>query len=155
MRRRSTMVSASSDIASLLGSSPRSDSGGDRCRAPDRDRFNGAHRQPATHCCRKWTRTPPPESVELYSFFSPGFSVAALERGAENVAERRARIGGAVLGDRLLLLGDFERLDRDLHLVGAAVELGDAGVDLLADREALRPLLAAVARQLRALDEGR
>src|SRR5262245_19004186 len=78
----------------------------------------------------------------------------ALERGAEDVAERRPRIGGAVLGDRLLLFRHFERLDRDLHLVGAAVELGDAGVDLLPDRETLRPLLAAVACQLGALDEG-
>src|SRR5262244_804357 len=78
----------------------------------------------------------------------------ALERGAEDVAERRPRIGGAVLGDRLLLFRHFERLDRDLHLVGAAVELGDAGVDFLPDRETLRPLLAAVARQLGALDEG-
>src|SRR5215468_10762551 len=78
----------------------------------------------------------------------------ALERGAEDVAERRPRIGGAVLGDRLLLFRHFERLDRDLHLVSAAVELGDAGVDFLADREALRALLAAVAGQLGALDEG-
>src|SRR5215469_12312347 len=78
----------------------------------------------------------------------------ALERSAKNVAKRRAGIGGAVLGDRLLLLGHLERLDRHLHLVGAAVELDDARVDLLPDREPLRPLLAAVARQLRALDEG-
>ena len=41
-----------------------------------------------------------------------------------------------------------------LHLVGAAVELGDAGVDLLADGEALGTLLGAVARELGALDEG-
>ena len=40
------------------------------------------------------------------------------------------------------------------HLAGAAVELGDARVDLLADREPLRPLLAAVARQIGAPDEG-
>src|SRR5262245_3164126 len=78
----------------------------------------------------------------------------ALERGAEDVAERRAGIGGAVLGDRLLLLGDLERLDRDLHLARPAVELGDAGVDLLTDREAFGALLRAVARELRALDEG-
>ena len=39
-------------------------------------------------------------------------------------------------------------------LAGAAVELGDAGVDLLADREALGPLVAAVAGKLAALDEG-
>ena len=63
-------------------------------------------------------------------------------------------IGGAVLRDRFLLLGDFQRLDRDADLVGLAVELGDAGVDLLADREALGALVAAVAREIGALDEG-
>ncbi len=36
----------------------------------------------------------------------------------------------------------------------AAIELDDAGVDLLADGEAVRTLLGAVAGQLRALDEG-
>src|SRR5262245_8089948 len=46
------------------------------------------------------------------------------------------------------------RRARCLYLVGAAVELGDAGVDLLPGRETLRPLLAAVACQLGALDEG-
>src|SRR6202166_4552915 len=40
---------------------------------------------------------------------------ALLERGAENVAQRRPRIGGAVLRDGFLLLGDFQRLDRDLQ----------------------------------------
>src|SRR5271166_76231 len=78
----------------------------------------------------------------------------ALERGSEDISERGTRIGGAILGDGLLLLRDFERLDRDLHLVGAPVKLDDAPIDLLAHREALRPLLAAVARELRALDEG-
>src|SRR6266566_1935880 len=79
---------------------------------------------------------------------------ALLERGAENVAERRAGIRGAVLGDRLLLLGDFERLDRYRDLVAAAVKLGDARVDLLADREALGTLLGAIARKLGPFDEG-
>src|SRR6478735_12689221 len=78
-----------------------------------------------------------------------------LERRAEDIAQRRAGIGGAVLGDRLLLLRHFERLDRHLHLVSAAIELDDASVHLLSDGEALRPLLAAIARQFRALDEGR
>src|SRR6266436_400882 len=77
----------------------------------------------------------------------------APERGAKNIAERCPRIRRAVLGNRLLLLRHLERLDRDLHLAGAAVELDDAGVDFLPDSETLRPLLAAVARQLRALDE--
>ena len=50
-----------------------------------------------------------------------------------------------VLGDRLLLLGDLERLDRDGHLVGAAVELGHPGVDLFADRKALGALVGTIA----------
>src|SRR5579864_4465215 len=83
------------------------------------------------------------------------FLALALERGAEDVAQRRAGIRGAVLRDRLLLLGDFQRLDRDLHLVGAAIELDDAGVDLLAGGEAVRTLLGTVACQLGTLDEGR
>ena len=36
----------------------------------------------------------------------------------------------------------------------AAVELDHPGIDLLADGEAVRALLGAVARQLRTLDEG-
>src|SRR5205807_2687044 len=63
---------------------------------------------------------------------------ARLEGRAENVAQRSARIGRAVLGDRFLLLGHFQRLDRHRHLAGAAIEQGDAGVDLLADGEPLR-----------------
>src|SRR3984957_1186468 len=78
----------------------------------------------------------------------------ALERRAEDIAERRARIGGAILGDRLLLLGDFECLDRDRHLVGTAVELGHPGVDLLADRKAFGALIGALAGEFRTLDEG-
>src|SRR5690349_13099741 len=80
---------------------------------------------------------------------------ALLQRGAENVAERRARIGRAVLGDRLLLLGDFQRLDRNADLTRLLVELGNARIDLLADRKAFRTLLRPVAGELVALDEGR
>src|ERR1700730_7353016 len=78
----------------------------------------------------------------------------ARERRAGDVAKGRAGIGVAVLGDRLLLLRDFERLDRDRHLVGTAVELGDAGVDLFADRKTLGALVGTVAGELGALDEG-
>src|SRR3979490_2063854 len=80
--------------------------------------------------------------------------VALLERGAENVAERRARIGGAILRDGLLLLGDFQRLDRDLHLAGLLVELDHPRIDLFADRETLGALIGALARQFGPLDEG-
>src|SRR3954451_9724415 len=79
--------------------------------------------------------------------------VAVLERGAEDVAERRPRIGGAVLRDGFLLFGDFERLDRHLDLAGLLVELDHAGIDLLADGEAFGALIVAVTSELRALHE--
>src|SRR6202035_5674015 len=79
---------------------------------------------------------------------------ALLERGAEDIAERRPRIGGAVLRDGFLLLGDFQRLDRDLHLAGLLVELDDASIDLLADGKAFGALVVAVAGQFGPLDEG-
>src|SRR6266545_4180845 len=66
-----------------------------------------------------------------------GFLAALLQRGAENIAERRAGVGRAVLGDRLLLLGDLQRLDRNADLARLLVELRHAGIDLLADRETL------------------
>jgi hypothetical protein len=70
-----------------------------------------------------------------------------LERGAENVAQGRARVGRAVLGDGFLLLGDFQRLDRDLHLAGLLVELDHPRIDLLADRETLGALVVAIASE--------
>src|ERR1700687_3255051 len=79
---------------------------------------------------------------------------ALLERGAEDVAQRRARIGGAVLRDGLLLFGDLERLDRDLHLAGLLVELDHPRIDLFAHRETLGALIGALARQFGPLDEG-
>src|SRR5436190_6891380 len=80
--------------------------------------------------------------------------VAVLERGAENVAQRRARIGGAVLRDGFLLFGNFQRLDRNLHLAGLLIELDHAGIDLLADGETFGALIVAITGQLRPLDEG-
>src|SRR5262245_7940468 len=78
----------------------------------------------------------------------------ALERGAENVAERCSGIGRAVLRDCFLLLRHFQRLDRHRHLSRTTIELRHAGIDLLADGEALGPLLGAVAGKLGTLDEG-
>src|SRR5450631_3962012 len=80
--------------------------------------------------------------------------VALLERGTENVAQRRSRIGGAVLRDGLLLFGNFQRLDRDLHLAGLLVELDNPRIDLFADGETLGTLIGALARQFGPLDEG-
>src|SRR5688500_20155164 len=75
-----------------------------------------------------------------------------LQRLAEDVAEAGARIGRAVLGHRLLLLGDLQRLDREIRLLGA-VEANHHRVELLADLEALGALLVAVTAEVRALDE--
>src|SRR5882757_2489955 len=80
--------------------------------------------------------------------------VAVLERGAENIAQRRSRIGGAVLRDGFLFFRDFERLDRDLHLAGLLVELDHPRIDLLTDGEPLGALIVAIAGELGALDEG-
>src|SRR5665213_178838 len=79
---------------------------------------------------------------------------ALLERGAENIAQRRPRIGGAVLRDGFLLFGDFQCLDRDLHLAGLLVELDHPRIDLFADGETLGALIGALTRQFRPLDEG-
>ncbi len=78
-----------------------------------------------------------------------------LDRRLEDVAERGARVGGAVLRHRLLLLGDLQRLDGDGDAARGLVDAGDGGIDLVADVEALGSLLGAVAREVRALDEGR
>src|SRR5260221_1127870 len=80
--------------------------------------------------------------------------VAVLERGAENIAQRRPRIGGAILRDGFLLFGDFQCLDRDLHLAGLLVELDYACIDLFADGETLGALIVAIAGEFRPLDEG-
>src|ERR1700674_5580105 len=79
---------------------------------------------------------------------------ALLERGTENVAQRRPRIGGAVLRDGLLLFGDFQRLDRDLDLAGLLVELDHPRIDLFADGETLGALIGTLTRQFGPLDEG-
>src|SRR3982074_609649 len=79
---------------------------------------------------------------------------ALFERGAENVAQRRSRIGGAVLRDGFLLFGDFQRLDRDLHLAGLLVELDHPRIDLFAHRETLGALIVAITGEFRPLDEG-
>src|SRR2546421_5640762 len=81
-------------------------------------------------------------------------AATVLERGAENVTQRRPRIGGAVLRDGFLLFGDFQRLDRDLHLAGLLVELDHAGIDLLADGEPFGALIVAIAGEFGPLDEG-
>src|SRR3981189_3177910 len=86
---------------------------------------------------------------------SSGLLVSTLlECGADNVAQRRPRIGGAVLRDGLLLFGDFQRLDRDLHLAGLLVELDHPRIDLFAHRKTLGALVGALARQFGPLDEG-
>src|SRR5688572_371414 len=82
------------------------------------------------------------------------FAVLLLQRGTKDIAERRTGIGRAVLGDRFLLLRDLECLDRDIHAAAFLVDLGDTRIDFLADGKAFGTLLAAIAAEIRALDEG-
>src|SRR5258708_2904893 len=91
----------------------------------------------------------------LVGVFLARLAVLALQRGAEDVAEAGTRIGGAVIGHRLLLLLDLARLDRERQLARRLVDRRHLGVDLLADGEAVGALLAAVARQVRLADEAR
>src|SRR4051812_16380689 len=77
--------------------------------------------------------------------------VALLEGLAEDVAERRTRIRRTILRDRLLLLGDLHRLDREGRLLGA-VEAAHHRIELLADLEPLGTLLVAVAAEIATLD---
>ena len=77
------------------------------------------------------------------------------ERGTQDVAQAGAAVGGAELGHGLLLVLDLERLDRERQPAAGRVDVDDLGVELLADREPLRPLLVAVAGQLDLADEAR
>src|SRR5690606_12638952 len=72
--------------------------------------------------------------------------------GTQDVAQRGARVGGAVLLHRLAVLFHFQRLDRQRQLARLAVDGDDLGVQLVADREAVRTLLVAVAGQFRLAD---
>src|SRR5690606_2265603 len=72
-----------------------------------------------------------------------------------NVAKRSAGVGRAVLGHRLLLFGNLERLDGQRDLAGLAIDLGDAGIDLVALGETLGTLIGAIAAQVGAADERR
>ena len=79
---------------------------------------------------------------------------ARLQRFAEDVAERRARIGRSVLRHSLLLFGDLHRLDREGRLL-RTVDPGDLGIELLSDLEAFRTLFVAIAAKVGTLDEAR
>src|SRR5205085_8406695 len=85
------------------------------------------------------------------AFLGGGFGLL-LQRRAQDVAERSARIRRSILGDRLLLFGDLHRLDREVGLL-RAVEADNHRVELLADLEAFGALLVAVAAKVAALDE--
>src|SRR5262245_36396490 len=78
-----------------------------------------------------------------------------LDRSLENVAERGTAVGGAILCHGLLLLGDFQCLDRHRDAAAVLVDVDDRRIDLVADVEPLGSLLGAISGQVRALDEGR
>src|SRR5690606_19049794 len=79
--------------------------------------------------------------------------VAVLQSCAENVAERSAAIGRTELSNSFLLFRDLESLDRQHDLAVLLGEVGDAGVEHLANRETLRTLIVAIACQVVAADE--
>src|SRR5512147_3352038 len=64
-----------------------------------------------------------------------------VQRSAKDVAERGAGVGRAILRDGLLLLGDLERLDRHRDLARLGIDLRHHAIELLADAEAIGPLL--------------
>src|SRR5262249_6192603 len=86
-------------------------------------------------------------------FFGLVLPARAADRGTEDVAETGTRIGRPEFGHRPLLLVDLAGLDRQTQFARGAVDCSDLGIDLLADREAVGTLLAAVTRQLRLADE--
>ena len=83
------------------------------------------------------------------------FLAGLLAQGrAQDVAQRRAGVGRAELLDGFLVLGHFQGLDRQGDAAGGLVDVGDLGVEAVADGEALGALLGAVARQVGLADEG-
>ena len=50
-------------------------------------------------------------------FARSGLAALLLQRGAQDVAQRSAGVGRAVLCDGFLLFGDFQRLDRHLQIL--------------------------------------
>src|SRR2546423_3760729 len=80
----------------------------------------------------------------LFFFFLLVLLLGPAQRRAENVAEASARIGRAEIGHRLLLLVELTRLDRQHHPARGPVDVGDLGVELVADRIAVGTLLGAV-----------
>src|SRR5438105_13803375 len=95
--------------------------------------------------------TPP---FELLLLFGLRFrSRRLLFQGcSQDVAQRGPGVGRAILRDRLLLLSDLHRLDREVGLL-RTIEADHQSVELLPDLEALGALLVAVAAEIRALGE--
>src|SRR6056297_1350639 len=101
------------------GRRPRPARGGARFGAGPADRRKAPRRSAAGPF-------PKAEPVRLLVVF-------ALQRGAENIAQRGARVRGAELLHGLALLGDLAGLDRQAQTARLAVDVGDAHVDLVAD----------------------
>src|SRR5689334_7127272 len=82
-----------------------------------------------------------------------GLVLTTADRRAEDVAEAGAGIGRTEFLHRPLLLIDLARLDRQCDPPRCPVDRGNFRIDPLADRETVRALFAAVARQLGFADE--
>src|SRR6185369_16858349 len=94
------------------------------------------------------------ETATLFGFFL-ALLLRLAERRAQDVPQAGARVGRAEIGHRLLLLVELARLDRQHDPARGLVDVGDLGVELVADRVAVGTLLGAVAAELGLADEAR
>src|SRR5690606_38671435 len=74
-----------------------------------------------------------------------GFVLALLDGGLEDIAQRGARVGRAILCHSLLLLGELELLDGHRNPAAGLIDADHGRIDLIADVEALRALLCPIA----------
>src|SRR3954447_8048689 len=95
--------------------------------------------------------TPPFELLLLFGLRF-GSSSLLFQSCAQDITQRGPGVGRAVLRDRLLLLGDLHRLDREVGLL-RPIEADYESIELLADLESLGALLVAIAAEVRALGE--
>src|SRR5262249_44392187 len=77
--------------------------------------------------------------LRLRGYSPPPSAFCLVQAGSKDVAGGAAGIGRAVLRHGLLLLGDFERLDRHGDLARLGINLGHHRVELLADAKAIGP----------------
>ena len=74
--------------------------------------------------------------------------LVAVQRGAQDIAQRRTRIRAAIGVDRFLFLGDLAGLDRQTQAAGLGIDIGDARIHLVAELEPLGTLVLTITGQV-------